>query len=474
MLPWIPVALALESSSSLEDWDGGTIDGDTLSVSSGSATLTTGEMTSFSFSARLRLVEGNGLALLAGDAAVQLVYTTTGGVRFGDTEIPFSASERAWTADDSPVLRPEGAWEGTALGSPDVVAFEDGWLLYYTGADAEIGVASSTDLESWTRYADPLLTGTNPGAVVVDTDVVLFYDCDGAICRAASANGLEFVDGGVVIDEGSRPSPVLGDDGAWTLYYTLADGTPVYTTSEDGVSWADPTPIDDGYAGVDVGADAYGFEGVYSIGDGLGWAVGEVDPALGDSDVVPLLEVGDVVWASSTIGDAAWVLDGTTLHVFFAGDDSIGHARTTPRSGAFGFLDMEWDGTSCTAAWDGGPTLTVDLDAADGFELLPDGTVEMEQVDVSWSVPGGETGDTAGDTGDTAGDTATDSGDTAIDSGDTAIDSGDTAGDTATDSASGPLAAEEYGEPGGYLCGTVRAPYGLALLGLLALRRGRR
>lgn len=473
MLPWIPVALALESSSSLEDWDGGSIDGDVLSVSSGSATLTTGEMTSFSFSARLRLVEGNGLALMAGDAALQLVYTSTGSVRFGDTEIPFSASERTWTPDGSPILRPEGAWEGDTLAAPEVVAFEDGWLLYYTGADAQIGVATSTDLESWTRYADPVLDGTNPGVAVADTDVVLFYDCDGAICRASSANGLEFFDEGVVIDEGSRPSPVRAEDGTWTLYYTLADGAAVYATSTDGVGWDDPTTIDDGFAGVDVGADVYGHEGVYSLGDGLGWAVGAVDPALDDTDVVPLIQLGDVAWASASIGDASWVLDGTTLHLFFAGDDSIGHAVASPRPGGFAFVELDWDGTSCTAAWDGGPTLTVDLDAADGFELLPDGTAEMEQVDVRWSVPGDDTGDTAVDTGDTGTDTA----DTAIDSGDTAIDSGDTAvdtGDTAIDSAAGQLTIEKYGEPGGYLCGTVQAPYGLGLLGLLAVRRGRR
>ena len=474
MLPWIPVALALESSSSLEEWDGGTIDGDVLRVSDGSATLVTGEMTSFSFSARLRLVEGNGVALITGDAALQLVYTSAGGVHFGDTEIPFSASERTWTADDSPILRPEGAWEGATIGSPEVVAFEDNWLLYYTGADAQIGMASSTDLESWTRYADPVLDGANPGVVVADTDVVLFYDCDGAICRATSANGLAFFGEGVVIDEGSRPSPSLGEDGVWTMYYTRADGSAVYATSTDGVGWDDPTAMDDGFAGVDVGADVYGYEGVYSIGDGLGWAVGAVDPALGDTDVVPLIELGDVAWASASMGDASWVLDGTTLHLFFAGDDSIGHAVQTPRPGGFAFVELNWDGTSCTAEWDGGPILTVALDAADGFELLPDGTAELEQVDVSWSVPGGDTGDTASDTGDTASDTGDTASDTAIDSGDTAIDTGDTAIDTAVDSAAGQLTIEKYGEPGGYLCGTVHAPYGLALLSLLAVRRGRR
>jgi beta-fructofuranosidase len=60
---------------------------------------------------------------------------------------------------------PVGAWDGTATWTGSVIAKDDGWHMFYTGASIhdgvitqQIGSAVSTDLTTWIKGSQPLLS----------------------------------------------------------------------------------------------------------------------------------------------------------------------------------------------------------------------------------------------------------------------------------------------------------------------------
>jgi hypothetical protein len=447
VLPW---AWASGFSESLSDWQGD-LDATSQTLTDGEMTFEPGVMASFSLTARVRLVDGNGFAVQADETALVLNYTASGGVSLGDEAVAFSVGELAWQVDADPILEPIADWEQGGLTEPEIIAFADGYFLYYTGGGSAIGVATSSDLLSWTRFGSSVLTGASPTAVVDGDTLVLFYGCDGAICRATTEDGLTFLDDGVVADSGDRPSVVLDETGTWHLWTTDADGTPRYQTSTDGLSFSDGETVDDRLAGLDALSGAYGFEGVYPLGDSLGWTVGGADPTFtsAGTDLVPLLEDNDAAWSDGGLGDATALVDGTQTHVFYSGGATpvIGHAVGAPAPGNWAGLTFGWDGTTLTASWDEGPTLSTTLDAAGTVKFTADGTLAFDEIVFAWDAP---------DTADTA-DTGADTGDTGVDTGDTGADTAggtglvDTAGGTGDTVSLDPMAAA-YFEPGGFGC----------------------
>jgi hypothetical protein len=72
--------------------------------------------------------------------------------------------EGPWQVDAGPVLAPAGgnAWDAWRVVNPSVVKTDDGYALYYEGADAQfgvrrIGMATSPDGRRWTRHPNPVL-----------------------------------------------------------------------------------------------------------------------------------------------------------------------------------------------------------------------------------------------------------------------------------------------------------------------------
>jgi predicted GH43/DUF377 family glycosyl hydrolase len=71
-----------------------------------------------------------------------------------------------WTADPEPVFLPgePGSWDASQVTQPSLLPNEagDGYLMYYTGVDANgverIGLATSSDGITWARYNDPATT----------------------------------------------------------------------------------------------------------------------------------------------------------------------------------------------------------------------------------------------------------------------------------------------------------------------------
>ena len=131
-----------------------------------------------------------------------------------------------WTPDPEPVLMPgsEGEWDGTSLAAPSVVKTKDGYLMWYSGYDSDnnqlIGMATSDDGITWTKYDDP----TTTEAPYAESDPVLVGDADW--------------EHGMV----HQPRVVATEDGYVMLYRSNGGGGGGkmrlgIATSADGITW---------------------------------------------------------------------------------------------------------------------------------------------------------------------------------------------------------------------------------------------
>ena len=133
---------------------------------------------------------------------------STGRAWFDDIEL-----QRLGEATDSPgrprMYYTDDSYDRPFAKDPDVVRFNDRYLMYYSidrGKDGiAIGIAESADLTNWKKVGEVLPEGeyernglAAPGAMVRDGKVHLFYQTygngrDDAICHAFSDDGLHFV-----------------------------------------------------------------------------------------------------------------------------------------------------------------------------------------------------------------------------------------------------------------------------------------
>jgi predicted GH43/DUF377 family glycosyl hydrolase len=144
-----------------------------------------------------------------------------------------SAPVGPWKPADKPVLEPgpEGAWDNYAVHDPSVVRTEAGYVMYYTGIDdffgtLMIGMATSLDGLSWTKYDDPVTTET------------LFAESDPIFGPGEP----DAWDAKHVL----RPSVQRTPEGWVMLYSSIENPTEVnsrlgYATSGDGLHWTRAT-----------------------------------------------------------------------------------------------------------------------------------------------------------------------------------------------------------------------------------------
>ncbi len=129
-----------------------------------------------------------------------------------------------WTPDTEPVLNPgsEGSWDDLRVSSPRVVKTDTGYTMYYSGSQksngiyTRIGMATSTDGITWTKYDDPATTDT----LYSESDPIL-----------ATGDKQIFI---------GQPMVQQTPDG-WTMIYRVVTSPGHmllgYTTSKDGIRW---------------------------------------------------------------------------------------------------------------------------------------------------------------------------------------------------------------------------------------------
>jgi predicted GH43/DUF377 family glycosyl hydrolase len=245
----------------------------------------------------------------------------------------FTSSDGAtWTIDPvTPVLTVATAqWDKGGNETPAVVSFGGKYHMFWTGyPDAwpnfsplhfKIGHATSTDGTAWTKDAAPLIgpgaSGSfnefitaEPGPVVFNNTLYLYFTAVGV--DAGLAASLQTV--GVIksTDGVNWSAPALA----------FKPDQSVYPRGSNWVGYSTPNAAVIGgkvHVFVDVandhGNDTWTQEALHHAysADGLsGWTQ---DPA-------PLRRLTDFAWTKREIRSGAALLDGTTLRLYFAGDD---------------------------------------------------------------------------------------------------------------------------------------------------------
>jgi hypothetical protein len=494
MLLLVSFAFAGSSATSFAtdpgDWSGGTLGNGVLTVVDDEVTLDLGVLTSFTFTARMRLAEGDAFTVSVDDTcAFAAEYTGAAALRLGASTQPFGLPELAFSAAAAPAVSPGTLpAEAAGVGDPDVVSFNGAWWMFYTATDlggaTSVRAATSPDLQTWTAVDDLQLDGgAEPAALVTDDGtLVVYYAVAGSIYRTSSSDGVDFAFPNVALSPGpgfdasglGHPSVTVDADGAWHLWYGVpATGATGAAASADGLSFTRVAELNadaSRLAGLDVDATDLGFEGIYTMIDSVGFADGGDDGTFSDaaSDLRPVLAMNETAWSEGGFGTASLVHDGDArvgfVDAVHDGTRVIGRVDSAPEPGTWGSLVLTWDGTTLGATWNDGPELTCAVTDPGPFVVRANGTVELDETRLDYTMDAADTADTAG--------TPTDSG--PGDSGDEE-DTGDDALDSADTGAMSFNAGEWLGEPGGCGCQSTspapRPTQALSALGFLLLLR---
>lgn len=250
---------------------------------------------------------------------------------YGVDVLPYLATSTDgtnWTINPTPLLAlgMSGSFDEIGVETPSVVFFGGEYHMYYTGVGIgglggplSIGHATSPDGLTWTKDAavlNPSGTGSDwngiqvaePGAVVFNGTVYLYFAAIGfrpsgtplvkrTIGLATSANGYIFNAPTMVLEQSAR--------------YPAASGYSGYST---------PSAFELNsqlHLVYDVVEESAGFVQValeHAVSaDGLTWT----------EDSAPIFTRSDFIWTDREIRSPFVLLDGSTLKMWFAGDDVI-------------------------------------------------------------------------------------------------------------------------------------------------------
>ena len=162
-----------------------------------------------------------------------------------------------WVTDAEPVLKPgsAGEWDEQQVLAPHVIQTNDGYIMYYSGADRtgkqQIGMAASSDGIQWTKYNDPATTD----APYVESDPVFQPGEAGSwdAYQVHQPRVLETPQGWVMFYRGTK-------DGNNTMALGLA-------ASDDGIHW-DRSALNPVFVPSDIsGASYFWFHNVVFVND---------------------------------------------------------------------------------------------------------------------------------------------------------------------------------------------------------------
>ena len=435
----------------------------------------------FTLSARVRLTTMGTVTFGASGAEVTAtIHPGDGSVTFGVDTLPLPMTHLAWAPEPDPVFEATGdAWEAGGINHPEVFRDDDGtWFLYYTAwwgppgyGYRQIGLATSPDAITWTRYAgNPVLTidydlesvdGVHVHMPTVtkapDSTWHMYYSCyqnnfGNRICHATSPDGYAWSPIGMAIDKGApgefdegslrMPDVWIGRDGTWHLWYDGTDpeqhyGPTGYATIPDGYVWTKQGEIldfDHALQGLSVVESPYGLDVLYNKDDYFAHAAAQPEEPTTWAEEGSVLAKGWAWWNDGYIQAPTLWLDDTTYRMWFNGYtytdgfERIGAAHTEPVPGTWLDVSLRWESGAMTLTV-GGAERSFEVQNPGAIHFAATGTAELDDVALTWVNLESDTGDT----GDTA-----DSGDSA-DSGDTASDSG--ASDCGCNGGGSPAAA---------------------------------
>jgi formylglycine-generating enzyme required for sulfatase activity len=162
----------------------------------------------------------------------------------------------------NPVIKAgeQGAWDDQTLGCFTVL--HDGGKFYFYGDGTkygkpkQIGMATSNDGMSWTKYdQNPLFPGSMPHAIKVGNAFRLYYPDAGGLQMRTSPDGFKWSEPRKVMEGHMDPCVVRVGENGFHLYYCdggrkTADGQQVWefknfmATSPDGITWRkEPEPV---------------------------------------------------------------------------------------------------------------------------------------------------------------------------------------------------------------------------------------
>ena len=450
-------------------WVGGTIHEGSLQLSSESATLALPASTALVGTLVLRQRDAAALSLRLDEAHWGADYTEAGALSLGDQRLHFPHGHRDWQTEAEPVLQPsaEDWWESGSVLHCDV-HYDEGsgtWFLYYTGVMSpgygyrQLNVATSSDGETWTRYAgNPIITidydlttvdgiHAHMPSVIKDSEGTfhLYYSCyqndvGNRICHATSEDGLawsrpDYGTGRVALDLGAsgdfddasvrEPDVSVAPDGSFQMLYvgTRSDehyGPAGLAQSVDGGwTWtrlAQITDVKGDLQGGSVVQSAYGLEQWYQCDDAFCFAEstgtdsdGGVDWSRWTLHEAPVLLKNWATWNSGYIqAPSAWLDQDSRVHLWFnaydydSGLEVLGHVRSVPRPDQWVEVQLAWDGAELSVSFDGGPELKTGLDHVSSLVLESTGEAEIDEIRLEWTptVEENDTGiDTPEDTG---------------------------------------------------------------------------
>ncbi len=449
------------------EWEGGSL-GDGVLVVTESTTLALDDMASFTLTARVRLADGDGFSLLAGESVFDADYTGAEHLSLDSDTAPFPASELDFDADDTVAEN---------LADPDLARYGDEILLCGT-RDGGLVLARDPGADFDDDFVSIVANAAEPD-LLVGTELHVYYTRHGAIHRATSADSESFTEEGEVLAPGAdfdatglgSPSVVIDDAGTYHLYYSVpATGATGYATSADGLAFTRMGELSAGADRLwlaDVSYEDGAFSALYSMGDSLGLALGGTDPTFADddTDIRPLVEADQAAWADDGFGAPTMLFDTDALYLYVSATDEgqaiIGEIEGEPEPGNWATLVLDWDGANLVAQWND-VVLSSTATGIESFTFTVDGTLEIDEVEVEYS--------TISDTG------VIDTG--ILDTEDSGMN--DTGSPTALDSADtgsafpGYNAGEWLGDPGGCGCNSsAPTPAAFSLGWLLLLRRVR-
>lgn len=275
--------------------------------------------------------------------------------------VQIGKAQSTWTKySNNPVLDlgQSGQWDDMNVWAPTVVYKDNTYMMWYCGGrnnqDIRIGLATSTDGTSWTRYGtNPVLNVgpsgwdtfqvSRPSVLFNGSSYCMWYSGDNgnSIGFATSIDGISWTkySGNPVFSSG-RYASVMFDGSIYKMWYEGYDYTIKYATSLDGISWTDYSSnpvlthgLSGSWDGMYVSTPSVIFDGSQYIMEYTGYKDSMLSRTIGlayspdgthwsKEPNNPIINVGTSgAWDDTLVDQATMLIVGSSLTMWYSGFD---------------------------------------------------------------------------------------------------------------------------------------------------------